>query len=265
MRPERNPSARIQCPDRRRFRAGWKSIPSSSETFRIRWKSVRTCSTSISEEKNSVISKFEIPSISQLLKNAFFRKRENEKTLSKPSLREWRIPFPHNVWKSRELSFDRITTGKCPLKIAENLSSPSPMTELSFLRTPIRISNSAPRTERLPHTQCAPAFLFALKKAALLLGEFHPGYRIKIYDAYRPMAVQSFMVDHVADQYCRKVGESFSAKRKTICAKRRISTRTAFGRRQSIIRRLRRRIPPDPRWTPLSSTLRVANWTCDRR
>lgn len=48
--------------------------------------------------------------------------------------------------------------------------------------------------------------LAALKKAALLLDEFHPGFRIKIYDAYRPLAVQSFMVDHVADQYCRKVG-----------------------------------------------------------
>ncbi len=47
--------------------------------------------------------------------------------------------------------------------------------------------------------------LAGLQKAAGLLDEFHPGYRLKIYDAFRPVAVQSYMVDHVADEYCRKV------------------------------------------------------------
>lgn len=47
--------------------------------------------------------------------------------------------------------------------------------------------------------------LAALEKAAMLLDEFHPGYRFKIYDAYRPIEVQAFMVEHVADEYCRKV------------------------------------------------------------
>lgn len=47
--------------------------------------------------------------------------------------------------------------------------------------------------------------LKALERAALLLGEFHPGYRLKVYDAYRPLEVQAFMVQHVADSFCRKV------------------------------------------------------------
>lgn len=45
----------------------------------------------------------------------------------------------------------------------------------------------------------------ALEKAAMLLDEFHPGWKLKIYDAYRPIEVQAFMVDHVADSYCRMV------------------------------------------------------------
>lgn len=45
----------------------------------------------------------------------------------------------------------------------------------------------------------------ALEKAAMLLDEFHPGWKFKIYDAYRPIEVQAFMVDHVADSYCRMV------------------------------------------------------------
>ena len=45
----------------------------------------------------------------------------------------------------------------------------------------------------------------ALEKAAMLLDEFHPGWKFKIYDAYRPIEVQAFMVDHVADAYCRMV------------------------------------------------------------
>lgn len=47
--------------------------------------------------------------------------------------------------------------------------------------------------------------LASLGKAARLLAESHPGYRLKIYDAYRPIAVQAYMVDHVADQFCRRV------------------------------------------------------------
>lgn len=47
--------------------------------------------------------------------------------------------------------------------------------------------------------------LASLEKAALLLGETHPGCRLKIYDAYRPLEVQAYMVEHVADQFCRRV------------------------------------------------------------
>jgi D-alanyl-D-alanine dipeptidase len=37
------------------------------------------------------------------------------------------------------------------------------------------------------------------------LNEYHPGFKLKIYDAYRPIEVQAFMVEHVADAYCRRI------------------------------------------------------------
>ena len=36
----------------------------------------------------------------------------------------------------------------------------------------------------------------ALVTAQLLLEKIHPGWKIKIYDAYRPLGVQQFMVDY---------------------------------------------------------------------
>ena len=63
----------------------------------------------------------------------------------------------------------------------------------------------APYGEASPYA-IRSGVLSALKKSALLFGEFYPGFRLKIHDAYRPLEVQAFMVDHVADQYCRKVG-----------------------------------------------------------
>ncbi|HEY9650992.1 MAG TPA: M15 family metallopeptidase [Coleofasciculaceae cyanobacterium] len=57
--------------------------------------------------------------------------------------------------------------------------------------------------ERLgaPYGQTSPYYLrqrvlAALLNAQTLLQKQHPGWRIQIFDAYRPVAVQQFMVDH---------------------------------------------------------------------
>lgn len=57
--------------------------------------------------------------------------------------------------------------------------------------------------ERLgaPYAQTSPYYLrqsvlAALLDAQTLLQKRHPGWRIQIFDAYRPVAVQQFMVDH---------------------------------------------------------------------
>ena len=44
----------------------------------------------------------------------------------------------------------------------------------------------------------------ALVTAQLLLEKIHPGWKIKIYDAYRPLGVQQFMVDYTFDSLLRK-------------------------------------------------------------
>lgn len=47
--------------------------------------------------------------------------------------------------------------------------------------------------------------LMRLESAAAELSRRHPGFRLKIFDAYRPLEVQAFMVDKVADEFCQRV------------------------------------------------------------
>lgn len=47
--------------------------------------------------------------------------------------------------------------------------------------------------------------LLSLKEAAKILYKEHPGYKFRIFDAYRPFAVQKFMVEYTAQKYCKRV------------------------------------------------------------
>lgn len=47
--------------------------------------------------------------------------------------------------------------------------------------------------------------LSSLIQASELLEKKYSGYKLKIHDAYRPLAVQEFMVKHVAEEFCQKV------------------------------------------------------------
>lgn len=47
--------------------------------------------------------------------------------------------------------------------------------------------------------------LARLESAAAELSRRHSGFRLKIYDAYRPLEVQAFMVEKVAAEYCQRV------------------------------------------------------------
>ncbi|VEP15028.1 D-alanyl-D-alanine dipeptidase [Hyella patelloides LEGE 07179] len=44
----------------------------------------------------------------------------------------------------------------------------------------------------------------ALEMAQFFLGTSHPGWKLKIYDAYRPVGVQQFMVDYTFDLLLKK-------------------------------------------------------------
>ena len=44
----------------------------------------------------------------------------------------------------------------------------------------------------------------ALLKAQIKLNQLHPGWKIKIFDAYRPIEVQQFMVDYTFDSVLQK-------------------------------------------------------------
>lgn len=46
--------------------------------------------------------------------------------------------------------------------------------------------------------------LEALEMAQLLLNKSHPGWKLKIYDAYRPVGVQQFMVDYTFHSLLQK-------------------------------------------------------------
>ena len=45
-----------------------------------------------------------------------------------------------------------------------------------------------------------------LEMAQFLLSESHPGWKLKIFDAYRPIGVQQFMVDYTFDCLLQKYG-----------------------------------------------------------
>ncbi len=48
--------------------------------------------------------------------------------------------------------------------------------------------------------------LEALEMAQFLLNKSHPGWQLKLYDAYRPVGVQQFMVDYTFDSLLKEYG-----------------------------------------------------------
>ncbi len=60
----------------------------------------------------------------------------------------------------------------------------------------------APYGERSPF-YLRQGVLNRLLQAQTLLAELQPGWRIQVFDAYRPIAVQQFMVDHTFQQVLR--------------------------------------------------------------
>lgn len=63
----------------------------------------------------------------------------------------------------------------------------------------------APYGDRSPY-YLRQGVLERLQQAQLQLQQTHPGWRIQIFDAYRPIAVQQFMVDQAIDQAIQSRG-----------------------------------------------------------
>lgn len=47
--------------------------------------------------------------------------------------------------------------------------------------------------------------MISLIQATENLSKRYPGYKFRIFDAYRPLAVQEFMVKHTAQEFCRRI------------------------------------------------------------
>lgn len=63
----------------------------------------------------------------------------------------------------------------------------------------------APYGDRSPYW-LRPSIVTALQQAQHSLQQIHPGWRIQIFDAYRPIPVQQFMVDYTAQQLAQRKG-----------------------------------------------------------
>ena len=75
-------------------------------------------------------------------------------------------------------------------------------TDLSIIQPHPHISIGAPYGDNSPF--CARKGVLArLQKAQALLTLERPDFKLHIYDAYRPLAVQQFMIDHEFGKLCR--------------------------------------------------------------
>lgn len=81
------------------------------------------------------------------------------------------------------------------------LSSP----EFSLVSPHAYVQLGAPYGDKSPYF-VRQAVRDRLRTAQTTLQQTHPGWRIQIFDAYRPIAVQQFMVDHTFEQLVRAQG-----------------------------------------------------------
>ncbi len=83
---------------------------------------------------------------------------------------------------------------------------------LQALRDPLNLRSPHPyRALGAPYGDTEPyalrqAVVTRLWQAQTLLGRLHPGHSLQIFDAYRPLAVQTFMIEHETAQLATRGG-----------------------------------------------------------
>lgn len=79
---------------------------------------------------------------------------------------------------------------------------PIPLNQFAVPTVHPYIAVGAPYGERSPYS-LRQGVLVRLLQAQETLQELHPGWRIFVFDAYRPFAVQHYMVDYSFDEWVR--------------------------------------------------------------
>lgn len=82
---------------------------------------------------------------------------------------------------------------------------PIPLTEFSVVRPHPYVALGAPYGDKSPY-YLRSAVLAALQQAQRHLQVSHPGWQIRLFDAYRPVTVQQFMVDYTFADLVRQQG-----------------------------------------------------------
>lgn len=106
-----------------------------------------------------------------------------------------------------QADFPRLPLSRYEIRIAENGEPLVPIPSdgrFAFQDPHPYLAIGAPYAGASPFV-LRKSVLSRLETAATLLDGERPGFRLKIFDAYRPLEVQSFMVEHVADEFCRRV------------------------------------------------------------
>ncbi len=92
-----------------------------------------------------------------------------------------------------------------PIRECGEALRPIPRAHFAFVDPPPYARLGAPYGEADPH-QLRSGVLQRLLQVQAALGQSHPGWKLLIFDAYRPNAVQQFMVDHTYAECLRTEG-----------------------------------------------------------
>ena len=82
-----------------------------------------------------------------------------------------------------------------------------PLEQFAVLTPHPYVALGAPYGDRSPYW-LRQSVVAALQHAQDYLHRIHPNWHIQIFDAYRPISVQQFMVDHTAQELAKKMGRS---------------------------------------------------------
>ncbi len=99
---------------------------------------------------------------------------------------------------------------KVPIEDCGEALLPIPRSQFSIVRPHPYKALGAPYGDRSPYF-LRESVLHQLIQAQLDLQAQHPGWKLQIFDAYRPIAVQQFMVDHTFAQLAAKKGVALDA------------------------------------------------------
>ncbi len=94
---------------------------------------------------------------------------------------------------------------KIPIRECGEALVPIPTAHFAFVDPPPYARLGAPYAGADPH-QLRTGVLQRLLQVQAALAQSHPGWRLLIFDAYRPNAVQQFMVDHTYAQLLQAEG-----------------------------------------------------------